>query len=80
MELVQKVDETRALIKDKGDLINQLKKIAGTWRRESSKQSRCLKEIKYMDCIKVDMRISVDKFYIEENNALGEMKNLASEI
>ena len=33
-----------------------------------------------MDCIKVDMRISVDKFYIEENNALGEMKNLASEI
>ena len=33
-----------------------------------------------MDFTKVEMRILVENIYMENNHALGEMKNLASEI
>ena len=32
-----------------------------------------------MECMKVEMRSLVAKFEMEENHALGEMQNLASE-
>ena len=50
-----------------------------SWRIEASKWSRCWKTMQDMDCIKVDMRILVASFDMEENHALGQMQNLASE-
>ena len=81
MELVWKVDEAGALIKEKEGLINQLEtKLQDLEEEKHQSEARCCKATQDMDCIKVEMRSLVAKVEMAENRALGEMQNLDSEI
>ena len=80
MELVWKVDEAGALIKDKDGLINQLEtKVQDPEEEKHQSEARCCKSMQSMDCMNVQMRSLVANVEMAENHALGEMQNLASE-
>ena len=80
MELVWQVDEAGALIKEKYGLINQLEtKLQDLEEKKHRSESHCCKATQDMICMKVEMRNLVTKVEMEENHALGEMQNLASE-
>ena len=81
MELVWQVDDAGALIKEKYVMINQLETKVKDFKEEKHRsESHCYKTMQDMDCMKVEMRSLVAKVEIAENNALGKMENLASEI
>ena len=79
MELVWKVDEARALIKEKEGLINQLEtKVQDLEEKKHQSEAPCCKATQDMDCIKVEMTSLVSKVEMTENHAHGKMQNHAS--
>ena len=62
MELVWKVDEAGALIKEKDGLINQLEtKVQDLEEGKHRSESHCCKAMKDIDCLKVEIRSLVTK-------------------
>ena len=60
MELVWKVDEAGALIKEREGLINRLKKkVQNLEENKHLSEARCFKATQDMDSMKVQMRILV---------------------